>query len=130
MSTLSGRDIKAHPPSVDVDSAFWHSKVEVSQKATYQVTLTCPDDVNISALVFESVGVNFSDDRPAVMVKNSGQSEDQLQHVNMGNGSAQESPSANLCWKAPGATLVIQGQISSLTEMEVHVSPDELQVNS
>jgi len=100
---------------------FWQSEVGISEPAAFQLHLRAPTWVSLAVLPFVSLSLEFSDNRPPVVIQHSPPSQAaeprQLQRVDLGtvHSQGQQDPKeihADLRW-APGGTLILAGTLAS-----------------
>lgn len=105
---------------------FWSPEVKVGEPAAFQISLTAPTDITVSALPFTSLLVQFSGGEiTPVMIQHSAPKEDRpfVQRVDIGQLSVhtEEDHSdsetarevhADLRWQ-PGGTIILCGTLSS-----------------
>lgn len=114
---------------VDTSTVFWSPEVKVGDCAVYQITLSAPPEIDISALPFESLAVYFNDDDdlPPLIIKHKASTEEQnsklepgmAQMVKVGHlefplpeGTTTHEVEAGLRW-APGGKIVLVGTVAS-----------------
>ena len=116
---------RAHPVIVDVRAGFWTPTVNLPSPAPFQLQLTCHDDIDLSALTFQSLHVGFSDNRPDAVVNASTDESDSVEsQIDLGTISAfeaGETPVAPLRWSKRGS-IVLAGHLLSEDIAEVQVS--------
>lgn len=103
---------------------FWNTEVTVGESAAFQLTLTLPAPVSLSALTFTELLIQFSGDIPPIIVRHSDAATLEelplVQKIDLGNivSDASEPPQeceeveANLRWRA-GSSIVFAGSLSS-----------------
>lgn len=88
----------------------------------FQVSLLCPNDVDLSQLTFSSIRLVFSDGRPDVLLSAAAETAG-VDYVDLGVVNHQEKHinTGRLSWN-PGRRLVINGRLHAELEGEVQVS--------
>ena len=85
----------------------------------FQVVVTCPDTVDVSALPLSAMHISFSDERPDVVVRASKEG-DFVDVGAVGSSVAADKAEASLRWER-GRRLVVSGRLQSDGEGEINV---------
>ncbi|WVQ98716.1 hypothetical protein IAU59_005847 [Kwoniella sp. CBS 9459] len=115
-------DMEGQNDLLDVRAGFWSSESILSQKVAYQVTLRCPDDVDIENIKFTSLRITYADDREDTVI--SGDPDRSTSGV-LQVITLDDEDSASLQWLKNGV-IVLNGQIDSNVEGEVRISEVKL----
>ncbi|WWD15882.1 hypothetical protein CI109_100306 [Kwoniella shandongensis] len=106
---------------LNVRAGFWKSESIISQHVPYQVTLRCPENVDIRDIQFSAITISFTDDRPdVVIISTEDDKKDKAEFITV--GTQQE---ASLRW-TPDKVLVIDGEVESDSEGEVQIASVKL----
>ncbi len=101
---------------VDASVVFWSSGAFVGEHVAFQLSLTAPGDVSISALPFSSLAIYFSHNEEPVIVHHNADAVDgtKIQRVDLGNLPLEIATTAQgyLRWEK-AATIVFVGNVSS-----------------
>lgn len=84
----------------------------------FQISLFCPETVDIAKLGFSALHISFSDGRPDVIIESEQSSGD---FVDLDDVAVSRRRTAHLAWQ-PGRCLVMHGTLSSALEADVQVS--------
>ncbi|WVF72135.1 hypothetical protein IAT40_006947 [Kwoniella sp. CBS 6097] len=115
-------DMEGQSSLLDVRAGFWSSESMLSKQVPYQITLRCPEDVDINEIQFTTLRLAYSDDREDTIITgdpDKSTTED-YQFVTIDDNSK-----ASLQWPKNGL-LVLNGQIESSIEGEVRISEVKL----
>ena len=102
--------------TVDVSCAFWQPVVDIGSPCPFQITIRCPDSVDISKVRFSALHFSYSDNRADTVITSADGVSSSL--VDVGDGSS--SVSAALTWR-PGSCIIFQGGLTVALESEVQV---------
>ncbi|OCH86086.1 hypothetical protein OBBRIDRAFT_890731 [Obba rivulosa] len=126
-------------PILESCIVFWKPDVNVGEAAPFQISLTAPSGVSMSALPFTTLTVEFSADIPPIVVQHSlgdnGQALSQVRKIDLGLISISASPQKDklearvvegvLRW-GPGHTVVLAGALLSDTPRTLSIIKVEL----
>ncbi|OCF45455.1 hypothetical protein I317_00702 [Kwoniella heveanensis CBS 569] len=115
-------DMEGPSALLNVRAGFWSSESILSKKVPYQVTLRCPEEVDITDIKFTTLRISYSDDREYTLISGD-LDESELQDYRILTVGSEGS--ATLQWRKNGI-LVINGQIDSDTEGDVRISEIKL----
>lgn len=110
-------------PTVDVRAGFWQAEAPVSSSVSFQISIACPDDVQISDLAFSSAVIAFSDGRPDCTIEADSSSDGKVSLVDLGmihHSEPQATSKARLQW-SPGQVVVLQGTLLGDAEGDCEV---------
>ncbi|KAI0050806.1 hypothetical protein FA95DRAFT_1676484 [Auriscalpium vulgare] len=109
-------DLSESEPIFDSSIVFWKSEASVNERVAFQVTLTAPRSVELSALSFASLALYFSTTEQPVIIRHSTEppsSAGTTQKVDLGEiAPGGGDASANLRWEK-GAMIIFTGTLSS-----------------
>lgn len=100
---------------VNTSIIFWSSDAFVDERVAFQLSLTAPSDVVISALPFSSLAIYFSHkERPVIVHHNASTSASKFQRVALGDLPLEIAAEREGClrWEK-GATILFVGTVSS-----------------
>ncbi|KAL7423964.1 hypothetical protein Q5752_001549 [Cryptotrichosporon argae] len=104
-------------------TAFWAASAHVSAAVPFQVALSVPSTVDVSALSFSALHVAFSDDLPDLVVS---AKDGDVDLVDVGTVASEAvEASASLTWQK-GRVLVLSGLLEKATEGQVAVADFKL----
>lgn len=112
---------------------FWASDVKVGEEVAFQISVTAPSNIDLSALPVSSLAVQFTEDFPPVLVKHaasdSAATTTRIRRVDLGHVSDDDEEaddvSADLRW-TPGSKIVFAGTMSSESPMTMKVGRSSL----
>ncbi|KAI0002431.1 Gryzun, putative trafficking through golgi-domain-containing protein [Russula compacta] len=109
-------DLSDSEPIFDTSIIFWSNEAFVDERVAFQLSLTAPSDVVISALPFSSLAIYFSHRKEPVIVHHSadGVSTAKIQRVNLGDLPLEVAAETEGClrWEK-GATILFVGTVLS-----------------
>jgi len=109
-------DLTNSEPIFDTSVIFWSSEAFVDERVAFQLSLTAPSDIVISALPFSSLEIYFSHKEEPLMVyhKTDAASTGKVERVDLGDLSLENisESEAYLRWEK-GSTIVFVGTVSS-----------------
>lgn len=129
---------------VDSTVTFWEPEVKIGQPVAFQICMTAPCVISLSALPFVSLRIYYADNFPPVVVRHTppasntpSESQQQqivrridLGHLHLQSANPKERQvDANLRWPR-GGSLVLVGSLSSDAPLQTKVSPDLSSSNS
>ena len=111
---------------------FWSSEVKVGEEVAFQISVTAPSNIDLSALPMSSLAIQFTNDIPPVLVQHMASNSDvttgirrvDLGHISDDNEEV-EYITADLRW-APGSKIIFAGTMSSESPMTMKVSRSSL----
>ena len=111
---------------------FWSSEVKVGEEVAFQISVTAPSNIDLSALPMSSLAIQFTNDIPPVLVQHMASNSDvttgirrvDLGHISDDNEEV-EHVTADLRW-APGSKIIFAGTMSSESPMTMKVSRPSL----
>ena len=110
---------------------FWSSEVKVGEEVAFQISVTAPSNIDLSALPMSSLAIQFTNDIPPVLVQHIASNSDVttgIRRVDLGHISDDnevEHVTADLRW-APGSKIIFAGTTSSESPMTMKVSRSSL----
>ncbi|GAA6001644.1 hypothetical protein JCM10207_002245 [Rhodosporidiobolus poonsookiae] len=118
-------DMTDSAPLFDCRLAFWSPSTPVSAPVPFQLSLSSTPSSRSSALLFSQLAIHFNDDRPPVVVRNSGSETDEpaagVERVALGDVTKEgKVRAAALRWADP-ATKVFTGSIALDRELGLTV---------
>ncbi|KAI9441462.1 Foie gras liver health family 1-domain-containing protein [Lactarius indigo] len=109
-------DLSDSEPIFDASVVFWSSGAFVEERVAFQLSLTAPGDVSISALPFSSLAIYFSHKEEPVIVYHNADAVDgaKIQRVDLGDLPLEIATTVQgyLRWEK-AATIVFVGNVSS-----------------
>ncbi|KAH9072843.1 Gryzun, putative trafficking through golgi-domain-containing protein [Lactarius deliciosus] len=109
-------DLSDSEPIFNASVVFWSSAAFVGECVAFQLSLTAPGDVSISALPFSSLAIYFSHKEEPVIVHHNADAVDgaKIQRVDLGDLPLEIATTAQgfLSWEK-AATIVFVGNVSS-----------------
>ncbi|KAF8271123.1 Foie gras liver health family 1-domain-containing protein [Lactarius quietus] len=109
-------DLSDSEPIFNASVVFWSSLAFVEESVAFQLSLTAPGNVSISALPFSSLAIYFSHKEEPVIVHHNADAVDgaKIQCVDLGDLSLEIATTAQGClrWEK-AATIVFVGSVSS-----------------
>jgi len=109
---------------VNASIIFWSSEAFVDERVAFQLSLTAPNDVVISALPFSSLAIYFSHKEQPIIVHHnvSATSASKFQRVDLGDVPLEIAAEREGClrWEK-GATILFVGTVSSDVPLKVTV---------
>lgn len=127
-STPLSVTLGANSNFLDVRGAFWSDERDLFQPAPYQVVISCPENVDISALSFDSLSIAFSDGNPDVVIKGADESEasESANRLDAGVRDTDPAPLKTVLRWTPGRVFVIEGSIVGRQESTVNITAIKL----
>jgi hypothetical protein len=110
--------------TVNVRAGFWQAEAPITGSVSFQISVACPDDVQISDLAFSSAVIAFSDGRPDCTIEADSSSDGSVSLVDLGtmhHSEPQATSKARLQW-SPGQAVVLQGTLLGGAEGDCEVS--------
>ena len=110
---------------------FWSSEVKVGEEVAFQISVTAPSNIDLSALPMSSLAIQFTNDIPPVLVQHMASNSDVttgIRRVDLGHISDDNEVkhvTADLRW-APGSKIIFAGTMSSESPMTMKVSRSSL----
>ncbi|EMD33144.1 hypothetical protein CERSUDRAFT_118207 [Gelatoporia subvermispora B] len=127
-------DSSESEPILESCVVFWKPDVNVGETIPFQILLTAPSGVSMSAIPFTTLSVEFSADVPPLVIQHSAEHSDEvlpqvrtidLGHIAIPSSDSEEEEEPRIIggvlrW-APGSTVVLSGTLLSDTPTTVSV---------
>ncbi|KAI9511510.1 Gryzun, putative trafficking through golgi-domain-containing protein [Russula earlei] len=118
-------DLSDSEPIFDTSVVFWSSEAHVDQRVAFQLSISAPSDVLISAIPFSSLAIYFSHKEEPVLVhhKPDASSTARIQRVDLGDLPLEVASESEgyLRWEK-GGTILFAGTVSSDVPLTLTVS--------
>ncbi|EIW69677.1 hypothetical protein TREMEDRAFT_44157 [Tremella mesenterica DSM 1558] len=109
---------------LDIKAGFWERTCQSGQTAPFQITLACPEEVDISNIRFTKLKVVFSDEKFNSTVVDSPDITESVTLLDLGmiqEKSELDTIQTALRW-TPGHKLTIHGQVGGVADSEIKIT--------